>query len=208
MIYSPLIRQIFSDAQYVPWQWWLHIDILRPKQNSRRFADDIFKCIFVNENVWISIKIPLRYVAKGLINNIPALVQIMAWRRPGDKPLSEPMMSTSLPTHICVTWSQWVNAQWRIYVSVRLVIIGSGNGLSPDMHQANTWTDDDFRSIEPISTNLFESWVIPSVPAGGRAPNGAATGTLRLQLILLQHLTYLQIALEWVYKQRISKGYK
>ena len=32
----------------------------------------------------------------------PALVQIMAWRRPGDKPLSEPMM-LSLLTHICVT---------------------------------------------------------------------------------------------------------
>ena len=41
------------------------------------------------------------------MNNIPALVQIMAWRRPGDKPLSEPMM-VSLPTHICVTRPQWV----------------------------------------------------------------------------------------------------
>ena len=28
---------------------------------------------------------------EGPINNIPALVQVMAWRRPGDKPLSEPM---------------------------------------------------------------------------------------------------------------------
>ena len=33
----------------------------------------------------------------------------MAWRRPGDKPLSEPMM-VRLPTHICVTWPQWVNS--------------------------------------------------------------------------------------------------
>ena len=32
----------------------------------------------------------------------------MAWRRPGDKPLSEPMM-VRLPTHICVTRPQWVN---------------------------------------------------------------------------------------------------
>ena len=45
---------------------------------------------------------------QGPIYNIPALVQIMAWRRPGDKPLSEPMMD-SLPTHICVTRPQWVN---------------------------------------------------------------------------------------------------
>ena len=42
------------------------------------------------------------------IFNIPALVQIMAWRRPGDKPSSEPMI-VSLLTHICITRPQWVN---------------------------------------------------------------------------------------------------
>ena len=47
------------------------------------------------------------FIHKGPINNIPALVQIMAWRRPGDKPLSEPMVG-SLLTHICVTRPQWV----------------------------------------------------------------------------------------------------
>ena len=56
------------------------------------FPDDIFKYIFLNENVYISIKITLNYVPMGSINNIPALVQIMVWRRPGHKPLSEPMM--------------------------------------------------------------------------------------------------------------------
>ena len=75
---------------------------LRPRQNGPHFADDIFKCIFLNENVWISIIISLRFVPTGPINNIPALVQMMAWCRPGDKPLSESMM-VSLPTHICVT---------------------------------------------------------------------------------------------------------
>ena len=65
---------------------------LRPRQNGRYFADDTFKHIFLNENVRISIKISLKFGPKGLINNIPALVQIMAWRRQGDKPLSEPMM--------------------------------------------------------------------------------------------------------------------
>ena len=80
---------------------------LRPRQNGRLFADDTLKRIFLNENSRISIKISLKFVPKGPINNIPALVQIMAWRRPGDKPLSEPMM-VSLPTHICVTRPQWV----------------------------------------------------------------------------------------------------
>ena len=40
------------------------------------------------------------------LTNIQALVQIMAWRRPGGKPLFEPMMVRFL-THICVTWIQW-----------------------------------------------------------------------------------------------------
>ena len=83
------------------------LNTLRPRQNGRRFADDTFKCNFLNENVRISIEISLKFVPKGPINNIPALVQIMAWRRSGDKPLSEPMM-VSLLTHICVSRRQWV----------------------------------------------------------------------------------------------------
>ena len=52
-----------------------------------------FKCILLNENVRFAIKISLKFVPKGSINNIPALVQIMAWRQSGDKPLSEPMLN-------------------------------------------------------------------------------------------------------------------
>ena len=50
-------------------------------------------------------KFALNFVPKGRINYTPALVQIMAWRRPGDKPLSESMM-VSLLTHIRVTRPQ------------------------------------------------------------------------------------------------------
>ena len=32
----------------------------------------------------------LQFGPKGLINNIPVLAQILAWRRPGNKPSSEP----------------------------------------------------------------------------------------------------------------------
>ena len=97
---------ICSDNGLAP-NWCQAIITLRPRQNGRHFADDTFKCIFLNENVRISIKISLKFVPKVPIDNIPALVQIMAWRRPGDKPLSEPMMD-NLPTHICVTRPQWV----------------------------------------------------------------------------------------------------
>ena len=97
---------------------WSMVNTLRQRQNGRHFAD-IFKCIFLNENIWILIIISMKFVSKGAINNIPALVQIMAWRRPGDKPLSESMM-LSLPTHICVTRPQWVN----LFPSKNYEIIG------------------------------------------------------------------------------------
>ena len=80
----------------------LYILLIEAETNGRHFADDVFKCIFRNDNAWSPIKISLKFVPKGPINNIPALVQIIAWRRSGDKPLSEPMM-VSLTTHICIT---------------------------------------------------------------------------------------------------------
>ena len=89
--------------------WGYCINTLKQRQNCH-FAHDILKCIFLNENIWITLKISLKFVPKVIINNIPALtalVQITAWRRPGDKPLSETMM-VSLLTHICVTRPQWV----------------------------------------------------------------------------------------------------
>ena len=86
------------------------VNTLRPRQNGCHFADDTLKPFFLNDNVRISIKISLKFVPWGIINNIPALVQIMAWRRPGDKPLFEQMMVSSL-MHICVTRPQWVNTQ-------------------------------------------------------------------------------------------------
>ena len=85
----------------------LRLNQLRPRQNGRHFPDDIFKWIFLNENVRISINISLKFVPRGPFNNVPTLVQVMAWRRPGDKALSETMM-VRLPTHICVTRPQWV----------------------------------------------------------------------------------------------------
>ena len=87
---------------------YLAFNTLRLRQDARHFSDSIFICIFLNENEWHSIKISLKFVPKVPINNIPALVQIMAWRRPGDKPLSEPIM-VSLLMHIRVTQPQWVN---------------------------------------------------------------------------------------------------
>ena len=83
--------------------------------------------------MWIAIKISLKSAFKGQINNILANVQIMAWRRPGDKPLSKPVM-VSLSTQICITRSQRVNALYFIlclnreyititYILTRIILI-------------------------------------------------------------------------------------
>ena len=81
----------------------LGLNVLTHWRNCHHFEDDIFKCIALNDIGCISINISLTIVPMGQIHNIPALVQIMAWRRPGDKPLSESMM-----------------LYWHIYVSLCL----------------------------------------------------------------------------------------
>ena len=101
-------KLLIKNATQISQSQW--VNTLRPRQNGRCLADDTFKRIFFNENVRISIKISLKFVPKGPINNNPALVHIMAWRWSGDKPLSEPIM-ISLMTHICITRPQWVNAK-------------------------------------------------------------------------------------------------
>ena len=161
---SPQLLNIISLTQWSMSHWWHtcwgnctgtlsfylshfnSFNTLGPRQNRRHFADDIFKCIFLNENVWISIKISLNFIPKGPINNIPTLVQIMAWRRPDDKPLSE-AMTVNLPTHICVTRPQWVNyGRKQIpYTSVQSSsefqwlkrMIGYQLCCSSDSHQSN-----------------------------------------------------------------------
>ena len=86
------------------------LNTLRPRQNGHYFADNTFKRILFKEHVIISIKVSMKFVPKVPINNIPALVQIMAWRHPDDKPLYEAMM-VNLQTHICV--SIWVNSLYE-----------------------------------------------------------------------------------------------
>ena len=96
--YSALIPQICQGC------WCLHIpsegggiplgeyiNSSPPGQYGRHFPDDVLKCIFLNEEMCILIQISSKFVPKGPINNNPALDQIMAWHRSGDKPLSEPM---------------------------------------------------------------------------------------------------------------------
>ena len=105
---------------------------LRPRQNGRHFADDSFKCIFLHETVWISSNISLKFVPNGQINNIPSLVQIMAWRRPGDKPLSEPMMRHSASMSYTA-----ILATYQLSSSSHLVTISLKIFVAPFRFQGN-----------------------------------------------------------------------
>ena len=66
------------------------INTLRPRQNGRHFAYDLFKCIYLNENVWISLKISLKFVSRGPVNNclVPTWRQVIIWT------------NDRLPTHV------------------------------------------------------------------------------------------------------------
>ena len=46
------------------------LNILRSRQKCHHVADSIFKCIFLNTNVWIMLVFSLKSVSKSLINNI------------------------------------------------------------------------------------------------------------------------------------------
>ena len=132
----------------------MNINTLRPRQNGRHFADDTFKRIFLNENARISIKISPKFVPKGPINNIPALVQIMAWGRPGDKPLSEPIYD-NLPTHICVTRPQWVNVSKLKAVSMLIYHRHFTTTTHIILTESGTYLKWTFREITSMCPNTW-----------------------------------------------------
>ena len=101
--------------------------MLRPRQYFRHFAH-IFQWIFLNEYVWISLLISLKFVLNVRINNILVLVQIIDWLRSGDKPFSEPMMFRLL-THICVTRRQWFNFCSIKWPKLSLIIVDQWNWI-------------------------------------------------------------------------------
>ena len=118
---------------------------MRPRQNGRHFPDDIFKCIFLNEKISISITISLKFVPKGQINDNPALVQIMAWSRPGDKPLLEPMM-TNISDAI-YTRPQWV-PPFSLTEENNLLL----------------WVFNKYKTAESLGTSsAMESWISGSL---------------------------------------------
>ena len=178
----PLITSHLSSWWGNLWSehYW-SINTLRPRQDGRHFPDGIFNCIFLNENGWIPMK--FRW---NLFNNIPALVQIMTWRCPGDKPLSESMM-VSLATHICVTRPQWVN--W------------SSAGISENISSAICENVIHSRTLASKSTivkqETISDFAVNIVPADGLAPLGAGPSAGAMMTMCISHLCTGLVSFKW-----------
>ena len=139
--------------------WHCLFNILRPKRNRRHFADDIFKCIFLNENVLLAIKISLEFIPNGPIKSISALGQIMAWRRPGHKPLSEPMLR-SLLTHTCVTRPHWVNGCNEICTLCNMVWVNLNIQELQEIHYYVYWCTGAFWCQDIYNHHNGIAWAV------------------------------------------------
>ena len=61
----------------------------------------------MNEKFFISVQISLKFVPEGPSDNKSALVQVLAWRRSGNKPLYEPMVASFNDAYMC--HSAWMS---------------------------------------------------------------------------------------------------
>ena len=131
-------------------QWWRsnYDNTLRPRQNCRHSPYNIFKCNFVNENVLISIKIWLKFVPKGPLSNILASVQMMAWQRPDNKPLSQPMLA-SLLSYISACVTLWRQLQTRFWDARPRASVKNNN----------LWFSYFFRLVRTNYCRFFPLWL-------------------------------------------------
>ena len=128
-----------------------------------------WKCMNFDQNF-------IEVCPRGSINNIPALVQIMAWRRQGDKPLSKPMMGSFL-THICVTRPQWVKrccfTNWGLMTYVYYII---------HVYMRH-WTGSALAQV--MACHLFDAKPIPYLI------NGHLSGVCKITAILLKYHPFI-----------------
>ena len=100
----PIVCQFeppIQDKMHVkPEVWQMGLTHLPLDKMAAILADDIFNCFFLYENDRIQIQISLKYVPRSPIDNMLALVQVMAWCRTGDESLPEPMMTQLIDAYM------------------------------------------------------------------------------------------------------------
>ena len=127
----------------------------------------IFKCIFLNENA----RIPIIIHWSFLIENKPAVVQIMACRRPGDKPLSEPMKISSQTNKGTRGKMVLLRKNWSHVKNIRPIIIIFGRSFETMTilvfdHEMQAYIIIFLRYSE---TTIIWNWTILPRPWGKRA---------------------------------------
>ena len=114
--------------------------ILRPRQMAI-ISQTPFSNAFLHFLEWKGMnfyfKKSVKFVRKDPINHIPAFVKILAWCRPGDKPLSETMV-VRLQTYICVTRPQCVSKS-TCHVECRLSRISEFEVCSEQLKTFLPW---------------------------------------------------------------------
>ena len=157
--------QSVSGCHQVVYWWngltfvkWLRRAVVQSNIGLTYLPQANFKCIFLNENDRIPIRFSLKFVPMSPIYNEPAMVQIMAWRRTGDKPLSEPML-----THFTDAYMRhWggggdelkesLSGSWRRYhmnVLSTLLAHSAGNLSPADCHH---------NRLGMLSCSLLTTW--------------------------------------------------
>ena len=115
----PVIHWTYPMMTYDTTCYIISNDIVRPEQNGRHFADGILNYIFLKEICCISIKISLRFVPQGSIDDMSAFVQIMACCQTGNKESSEPLMIIlqihSVTGSHCVILGEQKYIMWLVY---------------------------------------------------------------------------------------------
>ena len=118
-----------------------------PGQNGRHFADNILPMNFSEWKVFcILIKISLKFLPNSPINDNPVLFKIMAWRRIGDKPLSEPMLTRfTWRIYAALGGDELTHLGWVLHICIsKWTIIG-------------IWTNAGILLIEILTTNFNET---------------------------------------------------
>ena len=111
---------IALKLEYRTHMHFISINTSRLGQNGLYFTDDIYKCIFLNENVWIVIKILLKFVPKCPINNT------MYYSTGSDNGLALSRQQTIIWSNdglFTDIWPQWVNSSGFVHVTMKQVAV-------------------------------------------------------------------------------------
>ena len=118
----------------------------------------------MNDKLCILIRISLKFVPKGPIDNKSAFIQVMAWRWTGAKPLSEPKLAQFTEAYVALGGDELTQCGLVMLYGIRFSdSIDSDNAMVPDRCQAISWTKADL-SIEPSWTKFSEIKIKTQTP--------------------------------------------